>query len=87
MRLGSDESAAFFADVVSEKAAYDIIKRFFDEVSNNRVEPITEVICVSFGAVLYQDGLFFDTIYKLADTGVYDNKTNKCNSSTFRKGI
>ena len=38
-----------------------------------------------FGAVLYKEGLTFDSIYKLADKGVYDSKTNKGNSCTFPK--
>lgn len=87
MRLGGDEFAAYFVGAASEEAASEIIKRFFDEVSNIHVEPITEGISVSLGAVLYKDGLTFDSIYKLADNGVYDSKTNKGNSCTFRKQL
>ncbi|MGN0695560.1 MAG: GGDEF domain-containing protein [Oscillospiraceae bacterium] len=83
MRLGGDEFAAYFSDIASGEAAEDIIKRFFDEISAIRVEPMEEGISVSLGAILYKGGLTFDSIYKLADRGVYDSKINKGNSYTF----
>lgn len=84
MRLGGDEFAAYFVDVVSKEAASVIIGGFFNEISAIKIEPITEGISVSLGAVLYENGLTFDSIYKLADNGVYDSKNNKGNSFTFR---
>lgn len=83
MRLGGDEFAAYFLDIDSESAASEIIAAFFDEISKLHIEPITEKVSVSLGAVLYKDGVSFDSIYKLADSGVYDSKTNKGNSYTF----
>lgn len=83
MRLGGDEFAAYFLDIDSESAASEIIAAFFDEISRLHIEPITEKVSVSLGAVLYKDGFSFDSIYKLADSGVYDSKTNKGNSYTF----
>lgn len=83
MRLGGDEFAAYFLDIDSESAASEIIAAFFDEISKLHIEPITEKVSVSLGAVLYKDGFSFDSIYKLADSGVYDSKTNKGNSYTF----
>ena len=83
MRLGGDEFAAYFVDIDSESAASEIITKFFDEISRIHIEPITEKISVSLGAVLYKVGFSFDSIYKLADSGVYDSKTNKGNSYTF----
>ena len=83
MRLGGDEFAAYFVGVNNEEAAAELINRFFDEISKIHIEPITEGISVSLGAVLYKEGLNFDSIYKLADNGVYDSKTNKGNSCTF----
>lgn len=83
MRLGGDEFAAYFLDIYSESAASEIIAAFFDEISRLHIEPITEKVSVSLGAVLYKDGFSFDSIYKLADSGVYDSKTNKGNSYTF----
>ncbi|MGN0666898.1 MAG: GGDEF domain-containing protein [Huintestinicola sp.] len=83
MRLGGDEFAAYFLDIDSEAAASEIITMFFDEISMIKIEPITEKISVSLGAVLYKNGFSFDSIYKLADKGVYDSKTNKGNSYTF----
>lgn len=85
MRLGGDEFAAYFVDISSEETAAELINRFFEEIAKIHIEPITEGISVSLGAVLYEDGLTFDSIYKLADNGVYDSKTNKGNSCTFRK--
>lgn len=83
MRLGGDEFAAYFLDIDSEAAASEIITMFFDEISKINIEPITEKISVSLGAVLYNEGFSFDSIYKLADKGVYDSKINKGNSYTF----
>lgn len=83
MRLGGDEFAAYFVDIDSESAASEIIAMFFDEISRIHIEPITEKVSVSLGAVLYKPGFSFDSIYKLADSGVYDSKTNKGNSYTF----
>lgn len=85
MRLGGDEFAAYFVDIATEEAACEVIGRFFDKVAGIHVDPITEGISVSLGAVLYKEGLNFDSIYKLADNGVYDSKTNKGNSCTFRR--
>ena len=84
MRLGGDEFAAYFVDVISEENAAEIINHFFDEISRIHIEPMTEEISVSLGAVLYQDGLTFDSIYKIADGGVYDSKLNKGSSYTFQ---
>lgn len=84
MRLGGDEFAAYFVDVVSREAASDIINCFFDEISKIHIAPMTEEVSVSLGAVLYREGLTFDSIYKIADSGVYDSKTNKGSSFTFR---
>lgn len=83
MRLGGDEYAAYFVSIDSEQSASEIIKRFFDEVSKIHIEPMTESISVSLGAVLNKGGLTFDSIYKLADSGVYDSKTNKGNTYKF----
>lgn len=83
MRLGGDEFAAYFVDIDSESAASEIIAAFFSELSKIHIEPITEKVSVSLGAVLYKEGFSFDSIYKLADKGVYDSKTNKGNSYTF----
>lgn len=84
MRLGGDEFAAYFADIDSEKSASEIINRFFEEISEIHIEPMTEGISISLGAILYKGGLTFDSIYKLADRGVYDSKINKGNSYTFQ---
>lgn len=84
MRLGGDEFAAYFIDIVSEETAAQIISRFFDEISRIHVEPMMEEISVSLGAVLYREGLTFDSIYKIADGGVYDSKLNKGSSYTFQ---
>ncbi|MGN1136929.1 MAG: GGDEF domain-containing protein [Oscillospiraceae bacterium] len=83
MRLGGDEFAAYFLDIDSKSDASEIITMFFDEISKISIEPISEKISVSLGAVLYKNGFSFDSIYKLADNGVYDSKTNKGNSYTF----
>lgn len=83
MRLGGDEFAVYFVDINSEEAASEIINRFFDEISKIHIEPMTEGINVSLGAVLNKGGLTFDSIYKLADRGVYDSKTNKGNTFKF----
>lgn len=83
MRLGGDEFAAYFVDILSEEAASEIINKFFEEISKIQIEPMTEEISVSLGAVLYRDGLTFDSIYKIADRGVYDSKLNKGSSYTF----
>ena len=77
MRLGGDEFASYFVDVETEKEGEEIINRFFDEINKIHIEPMTDVISISLGAVMYKDGLTFDSIYKLADKGVYDSKTNK----------
>lgn len=83
MRLGGDEFAAYFVDIDSQSAASEIISMFFSEIARINVEPVSEKISVSLGAVLYKNGFSFDSIYKLADKGVYDSKTNKGNSYTF----
>lgn len=83
MRLGGDEFAAYFVDIDSQSAASKIISAFFGEIATIKVEPVSEKISVSLGAVLYKEGFSFDSIYKLADKGVYDSKTNKGNSYTF----
>ena len=80
MRLGGDEFASYFVDVETEKEGEEIINRFFDEINKIHIEPMTDVISISLGAVMYKDGLTFDSIYKLADKGVYDSKTNKGNT-------
>lgn len=85
MRLGGDEFAAYFVDIVSEETASQIINRFFHEISKIHITPITEEISVSLGAVFYKDGLTFDSIYKIADRGVYDSKANKGSSYTFQR--
>ncbi|MGN0624458.1 MAG: GGDEF domain-containing protein [Oscillospiraceae bacterium] len=84
MRLGGDEFAAYFVDIDSEQAATAVIDRFFEEISKIQTEPMTEGISISLGAVVYKGGLTFDSIYKLADSGVYDSKIKKENSYTFR---
>ena len=84
MRLGGDEFAAYFVDVVSMEDASEIINSFFDEVSKIHIAPMTEDVSVSLGAVLYKDGLTFDSIYRIADCGVYDSKSSKGSSYTFR---
>ena len=84
MRLGGDEFAAYFVDIVSEDADAEVIKQFFCEISGIHIEPMTEEVSVSLGAVLYKDGLDFDSIYRIADCGVYESKTNKRSSYTFR---
>lgn len=84
MRLGGDEFAAYFVDIVSEESASKIIESFFYEISKIHIEPMTEEISVSLGAVLYKAGLDFDTVYKIADCGVYNSKTNKGSSYTFK---
>lgn len=84
MRLGGDEFAAYFVDIMSEEDASRIIQCFFSEISKIHIAPMTEEISVSLGAVLYQDGLTFDSIYKIADSGVYDSKLNKGSSYTFQ---
>ncbi|MGN0622027.1 MAG: GGDEF domain-containing protein [Porcipelethomonas sp.] len=84
MRLGGDEFAAYFVDVDSESGAAEIINRFFNEISGINIAPMTEGISISLGAVLYKGGLTFDSIYKLADSGVYESKINKGNSYTFQ---
>ena len=43
--------------------------RNFAEISKIHIAPMTEEINVSFGAVLYREGLTFDSIYKIADRG------------------
>lgn len=83
MRLGGDEFAAYFVDIDCEPAALEIMAAFFSELLKIHIEPISEKISVSLGAVLYKEGFSFDSIYKLADKGVYDSKTNKGNSYTF----
>lgn len=83
MRLGGDEFAAYFVDITSEESASNVINCFFKEISKIHVEPMTEEISVSLGAVLYQTGLTFDSIYKIADGGVYESKLNKGSSYTF----
>lgn len=82
MRLGGDEFAAYFVDVVSEEDASEIINQFFEEISNIHIAPMKEDIGVSLGAVFYEEGLTFDTVYKRADHGVYDSKLNKGSSYT-----
>lgn len=84
MRLGGDEFAAYFLDVMTKEEAAKIIGRFFDEIAKIHVGPMTEDVSVSLGAVLYRDGLTFDSVYKIADEGVYDSKANKGSSFTFR---
>lgn len=85
MRLGGDEFAAYFLDIESEDDASEIISALFDEISKIHIDPMTEEVSVSLGAVLYSKGLTFDSIYKIADCGVYENKSNKGNSFTFRR--
>ena len=84
MRLGGDEFATYFVDVVSEEDASEMINLLFDEIAKIKIYPMKEEISVSLGAVLYQDGLEFDSIYKIADHGVYDSKLNKGCSYRFR---
>lgn len=85
MRLGGDEFAAYFLDVTSREEAREIIEQFFEKIAGIHVSPMTEDVSVSLGAVLYQDGLDFDSVYRIADEGVYDSKANKGSSFTFRK--
>lgn len=84
MRLGGDEFAAYFVDVTTKEEAAEIIGRFFDNVAQIHVEPMEEEIIVSLGAVMYREGLDFDSVYRIADEGVYDSKANKGSSYTFR---
>lgn len=84
MRLGGDEFAAYFVDILSKEEASEMINVFFDEIAKIRIYPMQEEISVSLGAVLYKDGLDFDSIYKIADRGVYDSKLNKGCSYRFQ---
>ena len=84
MRLGGDEFAAYFVDVTSEAVACEIINALFEEISKIHIDPMTEEVSVSLGSVLYNEGLTFDGIYKIADRGVYDSKSNKGSSFTFQ---
>ena len=83
MRLGGDEFAMYFVGIVSKEDASEVINQFFDEISKIHIEPMTEEISVSLGAVLYKDGLTFDSIYKIADNGVYESKSHKGSSYRF----
>ena len=84
MRLGGDEFAAYFTGVSTEEEASGIINKLFEKISAIQVEPMEENVSVSLGAVLYRDGLDFDSIYKIADEGVYESKLLKGSSFIFR---
>ncbi|WP_321971847.1 GGDEF domain-containing protein [Paratractidigestivibacter sp.] len=77
MRLGGDEFAAYFVGIQTPEEAAPIIAEIFGGVSAIRVEPMSEEVSVSLGAVLYRPGLDFDSVYRMADRGVYDSKNNK----------
>lgn len=82
MRLGGDEFAAFFADK-TKKEVESIIGQLFELISKVSIEPMTEPIRVSLGAVEVRDGMDFDVAYKLADRGVYESKNRKNSSYIF----
>ena len=81
MRLGGDEYAAYFVGVRTSDEAGELIRCFFEEIAAIKVEPMVEEVSVSMGAVMYRDGLDFETAYREADRGVYGSKINK--GSTF----
>ena len=85
MRLGGDEFAAYFVDVEDTHSGNEIIKNLLNEISKIHVEPLQEKITVSLGAVIYEEGLDFESAYRKADKGVYESKLNKGSSYIFRR--
>lgn len=82
MRLGGDEFAAYFVGVQTASEAELIIDRLLTAVSNLVLEPMTEEVSVSLGAVICDESVEgFCEAYRTADTCMYDSKIRK--SSTF----
>lgn len=80
MRLGGDEFAAYFVDVVDNKQSDSIIANLLANIANIHIDSLDEVVSVSLGAVMYEEGLDFERAYQLADHGVYESKLNKGSS-------
>ncbi len=80
LRLGGDEFAVYFSDIKSKEEAEFIIQTLFDLISKIEVLPDNAKINVSLGAVLYENGLDFDEIYRRADACVYKAKNLSGNS-------
>ena len=87
LRLGGDEFAAYYVGIETEDDAIKRINGLFENVRNIDLSGMNEKITISLGAVLYEDGLDFDTIYHIADGGVYKTKHLDGNSYTISSAL
>lgn len=80
MRLGGDEFAAYFPNIKDKAAGEALIQRVFDNIALIHIEPMEEQVSISLGARFAKETDNFDSVYKLADSGVYASKNAKGSS-------
>ena len=86
MRLGGDEFSLFLSGMTERKCAESVLARFIDNVHAISIPQITDrKIEVSIGAAfLDQESVKdFETLYKKADSGVYESKKTEGSCVTF----
>ncbi|MBR1860695.1 MAG: GGDEF domain-containing protein [Lachnospiraceae bacterium] len=77
MRLGGDEFSVFLSDMRDKKVAEQALERFIENVRGISIPQITDrKIEVSIGAAFLdqQEIKDFESLYKKADSGVYESK-------------
>ena len=86
-RLGGDEYAVYIMNLKDEEAGRTVMNRVFQEIAKMDIPELAgREVCVSAGAVFYQEGekRSFEELYKLADSGVYEGKKVKGSALNFR---
>lgn len=85
-RLGGDEFAVYLPGLVEKESAESFFNRFFDNLSKVEIPQLGgRKLSVSMGAELFSDGqMSFDTLYKNADTAMYESKkTTGCTATIY----
>lgn len=89
MRLGGDELALFTSLYTTEKSATPIIDKFFEEIKKlQRPDDIFPSITLSMGIVFSDNTTHdFDTLYRNADTAMYQAKRTGKGAYNYYKNI
>jgi len=86
MRLGGDEFSLFLSGMSDKALAKQVIDRFIDNIHAIKIPQITDrKIEISIGAAFLDQEKVkdFETLYKKADSGVYESKKTEGSCLTF----
>lgn len=86
MRLGGDEFSLFLSGMSDKALAKQVIDRFIDNIHAIKIPQITDrKIEISIGAAFLDQEKIkdFETLYKKADSGVYESKKTEGSCVTF----